>query len=158
MVDMIRERERTQEAVKVMGKRGLGAAIRRIIGRQRALRVLVGLAAGVTLIGLYQETRSYFSPQSGVLPFTSDAYVPGEFLVKPKPGVPPEIIRALNRKLGVAELEYLAESGVFRLGVPRGFSVMEMIKLYANYTEVEYAKPNYLTETDSTFKPQAQSP
>jgi len=156
-VQVSQEKGKTPMEVSVMNKRRLLNIIGRIFDRRTAMITLVGLAMAVTMQSLWLETIGPRSPQSEVLPFSSDSYVPGEFLVKPKPGVTIEIMEALNLSLDVKVLEYLPDIGVFRLKVASGFSVQQMVQIYNTHPAVEYAEPSYVVPAP-TANPQALSP
>ena len=118
---------------------------------RQVLVVLVALAAVTTLFGIWGN-GSLLSPpqQSEVLPLSSGDYIRGEFLVKFNPDISLDAIREFNRNLGVEELEYIAATGVFRLKVLTGYSVLQMVQLYETSPIVEYAEPNYVAQAAPT--------
>ena len=73
-------------------------------------------------------------------------YVPGEFIVQFKPGVREDAINMINSKYGVSVKSTLP-SGIRPIGpkvlnVPADKTVEEMVEIYSNLSEVEYAEPN----------------
>lgn len=70
-------------------------------------------------------------------------YIEGEMLVRFKPGVTKDQIEALNRSHGVRVLGFIEGIGVYKLGLPPGKTVPEMIERYRTSPLVEYAEPNH---------------
>jgi peptidoglycan-associated lipoprotein len=71
------------------------------------------------------------------------AYVPGEILVKFKPGVRPERIQEVHSGMGIIKRSQVALTGVQRIKLPAGLSVEEATMQYRSQPDVEYAEPNY---------------
>jgi thermitase len=71
-------------------------------------------------------------------------YRPGEVLVKLRPGVRSAAARQVEARHGAALLEGIERRGHYRLAVPAGRSVPEMIEILARDPSIEYAEPNYL--------------
>ncbi|MEW6327440.1 MAG: S8 family serine peptidase [Thermodesulfobacteriota bacterium] len=70
-------------------------------------------------------------------------YTPGEIIVKFKPGVSDNVIRALNQRQGCSVLSKSRFAGFKRLRIPKGRTVEEMVEIYGKDPNVEYAEPNY---------------
>lgn len=73
----------------------------------------------------------------------SQDYLPGELLVKFKPGTTPDDIRFLNSHNDVSEISRIAGIDVYRLRLPENLSVAEAAALYNQSGIVQYAEPNY---------------
>ena len=72
------------------------------------------------------------------------AYAEGEIIVKFKTDVDNQIKAKLNVQLGAAEISTSRYSGITRVSVPADKTVEEMVELYNNDPNVEYAEPNYV--------------
>lgn len=70
-------------------------------------------------------------------------YIEGEMLVRFKSGVTKQQIEELNRSHGVRVLGLIEGIGVYKLGLPPGTTVPEMIERYRTSPLVEYAEPNH---------------
>ena len=70
-------------------------------------------------------------------------YVPDEILVKFKPDVGEDAISRINSEYKTSVKSTLL-SGTKVLNVPSGKTVDEMVRIYENLPEVEYAEPNYI--------------
>jgi serine protease len=71
-------------------------------------------------------------------------YVPGEIIVKFKPGVRDEVIRDLNQRHGCSVLSISRFAGFKRLRIPKGKTVEEMVEIYSKNPNIDYAEPNYI--------------
>jgi subtilisin family serine protease/6-phosphogluconolactonase (cycloisomerase 2 family) len=71
-------------------------------------------------------------------------YIPGEILVKFKPGVQDERIRRWHASLGVIQRGQVGPAHIQRLGLPVGLSVDAAVAVYRQNPDVDYAEPNYL--------------
>lgn len=71
-------------------------------------------------------------------------YVPGEIIVKFKPGVKEGIIERVSRIHGTAQLYKSPLAGFRRLRIPPGRTVEEMVAVFSKNRHVEYAEPNYI--------------
>lgn len=71
-------------------------------------------------------------------------YVPGEIIVKFKPGIRDEAIRDLNQRHGCSVLSKSRFADFKRLRIPKGKTVEEMVENYSKNPNVEYAEPNYI--------------
>jgi serine protease len=71
-------------------------------------------------------------------------YVPGEIIVKFKPGVMEDVIANLNSRHGVSVFHTSRFTAFKRLRIPKGKRVSEMVEVYRRYPNVEYAEPNYI--------------
>jgi serine protease len=78
------------------------------------------------------------------LPRVGQLYVPGEFLVKFKPGVSEQSINSINSSHGVTTIYNSTYHGFRRLSVPGGQTVADMVEIYQANDSVEYAEANYI--------------
>ncbi len=88
----------------------------------------------------------------------SAGYVPGEVLVKFKPGYAMSEFVA-SRQLNAVKVESVAGIGVSRMLLPAGMSVERAIQFYRSNPAVEFAEPNgivsaYLVPNDTNYNSQ----
>jgi thermitase len=79
------------------------------------------------------------SPVSAQAPYRS-----GEILVKLRSGLRATEARQLGTRHDASVLGAIEKRGIYRLAVPAGRSVPEMVELFARDPSCEYAEPNYL--------------
>jgi len=96
------------------------------------LLVMGGSASGASGQDIFENDTA---PTEGPL------FVPGEILVKFNPKVPEEVIERINGKHRASILE-VSPWGLMRLGIPKGRSITDMVKVYSRNPNVEYAQPN----------------
>ncbi|MBI3610562.1 MAG: S8 family serine peptidase [Nitrospirae bacterium] len=72
------------------------------------------------------------------------SYVPGEVLVKFKPGTPPETIERFGAEMKTVVKRKPNSLGIELLSLPPDLSVEEAVAAYRNHPDVLYAEPNYL--------------
>jgi subtilisin family serine protease len=84
-------------------------------------------------------SSSVSNPQVGRM-----KYVPGEILVKFRPGVPQAGIKAFNRAQHAQVLQELPRLKALRLKLPSGMDVNQAAELYGRNPDIEYAEPNYI--------------
>ena len=92
-------------------------------------------------------TSSYGDPRFGVYKGHRPAgpkFVPGEVIVKFKPGVAEVAIGAVHRRHGTAEFYRSALAGFRRARVPQGKTVAQVVAAMRQEASVEYAEPNYI--------------
>ena len=70
-------------------------------------------------------------------------FVQGEVLVKFKSNVTGEGIDGILKACGLSLMKRIESIGVYRLKIPPGSTVMEMVDALNEYPQVEYAEPNY---------------
>ncbi|MFH1673168.1 MAG: S8 family serine peptidase [Pseudomonadota bacterium] len=83
-------------------------------------------------------------------------HVPGEIIVKFKPGIRNEVIRALNQRHGCSVLSISRSADFKRLRIPKGKTVDDMVRIYSKNPNVDYAEPNsiayaFLVPTDEYY-------
>jgi subtilisin family serine protease len=96
------------------------------------------------------------------LPYLVEAetpYKPDEIVVKFKSGVSEVEIEAIVMSNGASIIEHIEELNVYRLSIPGGISVPEMVDLFGQDPRCEYAEPNYIGQggdffPNDTFFPQ----
>ena len=71
-------------------------------------------------------------------------YVPGQIIVKFKPGTTLETENQLNQSLGTTVISVSPSGGFKVLEIPQGKTVLEMVDIYNQQSNVEYAEPNYI--------------
>ena len=110
------------------------------------LVTLVLLLAGFGFFSLYKVITSDLPifDGSASTPSPEKEYVPGQIIVKFKPGTPSEAEDSLNKSLGTSVI-YTSPRGGFKiLQIPEGKTVAEMVDIYSKQAIVEYAEPNYI--------------
>ncbi len=97
------------------------------------------------LVSIFTQERiargQIFEPDQ---PLVGQIYVPGEFLVKFNPGVPEQTIDALNSTHGVSTIYTSPYAGFRILRSPDGETVPDMVEIYQENSNVEYAEANYI--------------
>ena len=78
------------------------------------------------------------------LPRVGQLYVPGEFIVKFKPSASEQTINSLNSSHGVSVIYTSSYTGFRLLSTPEGKTAEEMVEIYQENGNVEYAEANYL--------------
>ena len=71
-------------------------------------------------------------------------YVPGEIIVKFKPGVSDEMRAGINSRHGASVVSTSRFAGFKKLRIPRRKAVAEMVEIYKRNPNVAYAEPNYI--------------
>ena len=95
----------------------------------------------VILSVLFPVALSIGCPQP---PEPEKEYVPGQIIVKFKPGTSIEAEEQLNQSLGTTVIHTSPAAGFKVLQIPEGKTVPEMVDLYSEQPIVEYAEPNYV--------------
>ncbi len=99
--------------------------------------VLVGLLCSYTSVA---EDRILIKEHT----LRGQEYVPGEIIVKFKPGTPGDVMANLNSKHGTSVLYTSPFAGFKRLRIPRGRTLAQMVEIYKRNPNVEYAELNYI--------------
>ena len=73
-------------------------------------------------------------------------YVEGEILVKFKPETTDSIINEVNKGFGTSILKKSDYTETYRIKIPEGKSVEEMVELYKKSVYVEFAEPNRIVK------------
>ena len=79
---------------------------------------------------------------------SAQAFVPGQVLVKLKPGTDTAALAVLQRDLGLETLKPLSLPGVYLMKIKNGASVQAVIQKLNTYDMVEYGEPNYTLTTE----------
>jgi subtilisin family serine protease len=77
-------------------------------------------------------------------PAAAQSYVPGEILVKFRPGVSQAAADQFRAARGIQLLEAIPSSGVQRVAIPAGSTIAEMVEQCGADPDCEYAEPNYI--------------
>lgn len=91
-------------------------------------------------------------------PPASKPYVEGELLVKFKDGVTPEQIAAFNAETGCEVADRISGLGIYRLRLPEGSPVPEMIARYQASGLVAFAEPNHKVSIPALPGPKPAKP
>ncbi|MDY6854331.1 MAG: S8 family serine peptidase [Thermodesulfobacteriota bacterium] len=71
-------------------------------------------------------------------------YAPGEIIVKFKKGISQDIIREINKPLGISVRSISKDGGFIRLNIPKNKTIEAMVAIYSRNPLIEYAEPNYI--------------
>jgi len=71
-------------------------------------------------------------------------YVPGELLVKFRPGISRHLAQATHRFYGSRTVKRFGKINVDHIKIPEGWSLEKAITVYRLDPDVEYAEPNYI--------------
>jgi serine protease len=85
-----------------------------------------------------------FHVKDGVSTTQAQGWVPDEILVKFKPGISGSAIAGINAGHGAAVISTSRFAGFKRLRIPKGKTVADMVEIYKNNPNVEYAEPNFI--------------
>ncbi len=85
-----------------------------------------------------------FFVKDGVRTTQGPGWVPGEILIKFKPGVSGSVVAEINVRHGASVLSASRFTGLKRLKIPKGKTVAEMVEIYKRNPNVEYAEPNFI--------------
>lgn len=75
-------------------------------------------------------------------------YMPGEVIVKLRTGVGAQSLDALSRELGLELIQTMPMADTYLMGITGGDTVERMVKMLNTYKMVDYAEPNFNTETN----------
>ena len=75
-------------------------------------------------------------------------YVPGQVLVKLKPGLEPTVLDIIAQELGLEMIQPLALPRTYLMKIPGDESVESIINKLETYDTVEYGEPNYIIQTE----------
>ena len=75
--------------------------------------------------------------------WAQDTYAPGEILVKFRPSGERAAMAGVSAQEGVSVESKSAVKGVYKLKIPKSASVEEMVRLYQEHPDVEWAEPNF---------------
>jgi len=81
---------------------------------------------------------------------TTDAFVPGEIVVKFRAGVSRTQMDAAQADLGTTLISSNAQLGFNQLRIPADKTVEEMVQAFNGRSDVEYAEPNYIAHAFMT--------
>jgi hypothetical protein len=75
-------------------------------------------------------------------------YVPGQVMVKLKPGVDATALDTIAAELGLETIEPLALPGTYLMKIISAESVESILKKLETYDTIEYGEPNYIMKTN----------
>ena len=87
------------------------------------------------------DTPLFFEVAEGIGNF--GAYVSNQIIVKFKEEISDDVISRINSKYGTFVKSVIFNSKLVSLEIPAGKSVFDMLQIYNNDPNVEYAEPNY---------------
>lgn len=78
-------------------------------------------------------------------------YVPGELLVKFKPGVPAYVMADIHRGVGARVLKsFRGDSRLYHVRIPRDWDLEKALAYYQTRADVQYAQPNFVYHVTDT--------
>ena len=98
------------------------------------------LILGIGSISFGQE----FFVKDGVKTVEGPKWVPGEIIVKFKPGVSDKVIDNINLRHGSSVISINRFAGFKRLRIPTRKTVADMVEIYKKNPNVEYSEPNFI--------------
>ena len=75
-------------------------------------------------------------------------YVPGQVLVKLKPGVAAMVLDTIGGELDLETVQTLSLPGIYLMKIIGDESVESIINKLETYDTVEYGEPNYIIQTE----------
>ena len=94
---------------------------------------------------------SFFSTQVALTESRADmkkqtlgAHVEGEMMVKFKPDVGKDVAEKSYQEKGCQLIHVIDELGIYRLKIPQGKTVLEMVALFQKDPRVKWAEPVYI--------------
>lgn len=103
--------------------------------------ILFVLLPMLMIVGCQQQSVPTPTPPP---PGPEEEYVPDQIIVKFKPGIPIEAQEQLHQELGTTVIHTSPSAGFQVLQIPEGKTVPEMVEIYLQQPNVEYAEPNYI--------------
>lgn len=112
----------------------------------RAATLLLVLSSGLLLAAAFHvQAREDLLP-SDLISYGPGEAMAGEILVQFDPGVSSAAIDAINRAHGTAVAYRSPFAGFFRLRLPPGRGVDDMVAAYQRHPQVSYAEPNLVRQ------------
>ena len=114
----------------------------------RSLRVVVSIFLCLIFSAVAKDALAQVQLQENksLNTFTPDAVVPGEVIVKYKPGTAHDIIQKIHQQLGAAILSIGPNEQFLRVRVPFNKTMDEILANLKNNPAVEYAEPNFVVQ------------
>ena len=106
------------------------------------LVAMITMIIGVIFCGKAIAQQEFFEKSFSTS--VGPKYVPGEIIVKFKPGVSDKAIVDWNQGRGCSVLSTSKSAGFKRLKIAKRKTVEEMVEIYKRNPNVEYAEPNYI--------------
>ncbi|MGH2978849.1 MAG: S8 family serine peptidase [Solirubrobacterales bacterium] len=134
-----------------MGLRAVGSVWHRTRGKLFASLVCLAFGCVPASTAAAAPVPVPFAPQPGA-PSSAPAprYVPGELIVRFRPGAAAAERNALNATQGARELRRMLVPRAFLLRLPNGRDVPAAARAYERNPNVDFAQPNYIDEPVST--------
>lgn len=107
--------------------------------------VVTILILGITLTVIGCSKAQKKSIPSSSIEGAEVEYVTGEILVKFRKGTTKGGIEKINERFGVVVVKILGEPEVYYWSISENPTVLELVKKYQNFPEIEYVPPNYIT-------------
>jgi len=114
-------------------------------GERATVRQAFSLLLVVAFMAWCLGTLGYGAERFGVRRRVRPAgptHVPGEVIVKFKPGVGKTVVEAVHRRHGTAEIYTSRFAGFKRVRIPKGKTIAEMVAALSKEPAVRYAEPN----------------
>ena len=89
--------------------------------------------------GMYRDTEGCERREKGKQPL----FIPGEVLVKFKPGLTTDEIDGIREAYGLSLIKRIEGIGVYLFKIPHGSTVEDMVEALNRDPKVEYAEPNF---------------
>ena len=109
---------------------------------------IVGLALLSLVFGFHTSKAAEVRENASL---QGQSYVPGEIIVKFKPGVGKSSKNRLHSRHGAVAVHTSRRGGFKKLKIPKGKKVHEMVRVFEEDPSVEYVEPNYVAH--AFFKP-----
>ena len=125
--------------------------------KQRSILLALGVFLVFSLAGVSFGQGDIFV-KDGVGTLSKQKWAPGEIIVKFKAGVSQDVIRQMNQTHGNSVLSISKRGKFHRLGISKNRTVEEMVSIYSQNPNVEYAEPNFIasalfTPNDTYYYP-----
>ncbi len=114
--------------------------------KQRSFLLALGVFLVFGLAGVSFGQGDIFV-KDGVGTLSKQKWAPGEIIVKFKAGVSQDVIRQTNLSHGCSTLSISKRGKFSRLRISKNRTVEEMVSIYSQNPNVEYAEPNFIAST-----------
>ena len=111
--------------------------------KQRSILLALGVFLVFSLAGVSFGQGDIFV-KDGVGTLSKQKWAPGEIIVKFKAGISQDVIRQMNQTHGNSVLSISKRGKFHRLGISKNRTVEEMVSIYSQNPNVEYAEPNFI--------------
>jgi serine protease len=111
--------------------------------KQRSILLALGVFLVFSLAGVSFGQGDIFV-KDGLGTVSKQKWAPGEIIVKFKAGVSQDVIRQMNQTHGNSVLSISKRGKFSRLRISKNRTVEEMVSIYSQNPNVEYAEPNFI--------------